>query len=56
MEDESTFKELHKRLRCKGCYYANEKNIGKAPCCTYYRQIRLDQKTGRCLSRKKEES
>lgn len=46
------FAELHKRLGCYGCRYADKDQLGKWACCTKAGQLGKWNADGSCPSRK----
>ena len=43
------FKELHKRLQCGTCYWADQEAVGEGPCCTKPQRPTLpNQDGGKC--------
>lgn len=52
MDWKSQYKEMHERLGCPGCRYANSELIFKDACCNYIGLITTDDDTGACLTRK----
>jgi len=47
--------EIHEKLGCVGCAYANKKNLLCKPCCSFINRITTDE-NGKCQNRVEEGS
>jgi hypothetical protein len=48
--EKSLVNEMHERLGCYGCKFADKETLGKDACCTYKGRIEVDD-DGKCKMR-----
>jgi len=50
--DKTNWMKVHKDLGCPGCRYCDNAALFESSCCTYPGKLKVDDNTGKCLTRK----